>query len=195
MNQQTLIAVVSIVLAVVVFAAIVVALVRKLRSRHLKEHFGAEYDRTVMQRGDPAKAELELIKREKRVHSFAIRTLTPAGRDRFREEWTLIQSRFVDDPAIAVNEADSLVNRLMTAKGYPMAEFEQRAADISVSYPTVVENYRSRSRSSYCAISLAKPEPKIYARPWCTTTHCSTSCWACPALSPLREMVHTGGLL
>jgi len=35
-----------------------------------------------------------------------------------------------------------LVNQLMETRGYPMADFDQRAADISVDHPVVVENYR-----------------------------------------------------
>jgi hypothetical protein len=142
MDQRTLVAI-AVVVALIVIAAIVVTLFRKRRSQHLKEQFGPEYDRAVMQRGDRTKAELELLNREKRVHSFTIKPLLPAARERFAEEWSAVQRRFVDDPAIAVNDADSLVNRVMAARGYPMADFEQRAADVSVSYPSVVENYRA----------------------------------------------------
>jgi FtsZ-interacting cell division protein ZipA len=142
MDQRTLIAVVIIV-AVVVIAAIVLVVSRKRRSEHLKQHFGTEYDRAVLERGDSTKAEVELINREKRVHSFSIKELTPTTRDRFRAEWTHVQNHFVDDPAIAVGEADSLVNRVMAERGYPMTDFEQRAADVSVSYPSVVQNYRA----------------------------------------------------
>jgi hypothetical protein len=142
MDQRTLVAI-AVVVALIMIAAIVMILTRKRRSQHLKEHFGPEYDRAVMQRGDRTKAELELLNREKRVHSFSIKPLLPAARERFAEEWSAVQRRFVDDPAIAVNDADSLVSRVMAARGYPMADFEQRAADVSVSYPTVVENYRA----------------------------------------------------
>lgn len=141
MDQTNLIALV-IVIAVVALIVALLTVYRRRRSRHLKQHFGLEYDRAVLERGDPAKAERELIKREKRVDSFAVKTLSPAARDRFLKDWVLIQSRFVDDPAIAVNEADLLVNRVMGERGYPMADFEQRAADVSVTYPAVVENYR-----------------------------------------------------
>jgi len=142
MDHSTLIAVV-IVVAVIAVAAIIFAVSRKRRSETLKQHFGPEYERAVLERGDTAKAEKELINREKRVQSFTIKPLTPTARERFREEWTQIQSRFVDDPAVAVSQADSLVNRVMVARGYPMADFEQRAADVSVSYPAVVQNYRA----------------------------------------------------
>lgn len=142
MDRNTLIAIV-ILAAVIVVAAIVIALYRRHRSQRLKEHFGLEYDRAVLQRGSQPKAELELLKREKRVHHFAIKGLAPATRDRYIEEWAAVQRRFVDDPALAVTEADALVNRVMNARGYPMAEFEQRAADVSVTYPEVVQNYRA----------------------------------------------------
>lgn len=141
MDQKTLIIIV-VLIAVVAIAAIIVFL-RNRRSHRLKEHFGSEYDRAVLQRGNPAKAEAELINREKRVHAFPIKPLAPATRDRFAADWAAVQRRFVDDPALAVTEADTLVNHVMAARGYPMADFEQRAADVSVTYPAVVQNYRS----------------------------------------------------
>ena len=142
MDQRTLIAIL-IVVAVVAIAATIFVVYRKRRSQQLRQHFGPEYDRAVLERGTPAKAEMELINREKRVHSFSIKALAPATRDRFAEEWAAIQRRFVDDPAGAVSDADSLVNRVMAERGYPMADFEQRAADVSVTYPAVVQNYRA----------------------------------------------------
>jgi hypothetical protein len=141
-DQRTSI-IIMVVAAVIVLAAIVVTLIRRRRSLYLKEHFGPEYDRALRQRGDRTKAELELINREKRVHAFTIKPLLPAARERYLGEWHTVQARFVDDPVVAVNSADSLVNRVMTEQGYPMADFEQRAADISVTHPIVVQNYRS----------------------------------------------------
>jgi hypothetical protein len=142
MDQNTLLAIV-IVVAVLVLAAIFIVVYRKRRSQHLKQHFGTEYDRAVLERGDPAKAEVELINREKRVQSFSIKELNPTMRDQFRQDWVQVQNHFVDDPAIAVSEADTLVNRVMATRGYPMSDFEQRAADISVTYPAIVQNYRA----------------------------------------------------
>lgn len=142
LDQRTITAI-AIVVVLIIIAIIAVTLLRRRRSRHLKEQFGPEYDRAVMQRGNRSKAELELLNREKRVNSFTIKPLIPSARDRFAEEWSSIQSRFVDDPPVAVRDADSLVNRVMTERGYPMADFEQRAADVSVTYPTVVQNYRA----------------------------------------------------
>jgi hypothetical protein len=142
MDQRALVVFVILV-AVIVLAGAVWILSRRRRSRRLKEHFGPEYDRAVEQRGDRTKAEVELVNREKRVHTLTIQPLLPAARDRFLEEWSAVQRRFVDDPAIAVNDADSLVNRVMVARGYPMGDFEQRAADVSVTHPVVVQSYRA----------------------------------------------------
>lgn len=142
MDQRIVIAIVVVVVLIAI-AAIVVVFSRKRRSLQLREHFGPEYDRTLRMRGDAAKAEAELLNREKRVQSFAFLALSPAARTRYLEEWSNIQRRFVDDPAVAVTEADSLVNRVMTDRGYPAADFEQRAADVSVNYPAVVQNYRA----------------------------------------------------
>jgi FtsZ-interacting cell division protein ZipA len=142
MDHTTLIAVV-IVVAVIAIAAIIFVVSRKRRSEALRQQFGTEYDRAVLLRGDATKAEKELIDRQKRVNSFTIKPLNPTTRDRFRDEWTQIQNLFVDDPATAVSQADALVNRVMAARGYPMTDFEQRAADVSVSYPAVVQNYRA----------------------------------------------------
>ncbi len=116
---------------------------RKRRSEKLRQKFGPEYDRVVLQQGDAHKAEAMLAEREKRVSKFSIRHLTMADRERYVNEWAAVQRRFVDDPAMAVMEADSLVTALMAARGYPMTDFEQRAADISVNYPRVVQNYRA----------------------------------------------------
>ncbi len=141
MDNRILIPVVIIVVALIVIAAIMI--VRARRSKHLKQQFGPEYDRTLSMQGDSRQAEAILIEREKRVEKFTLRPLTPVDRQRFAAEWTAIQNRFVDDPSMAVTEADKLVTTVMAARGYPMADFEQRAADISVNYPTVVQNYRS----------------------------------------------------
>ena len=142
MDQNNVVLVVALVV-VIGLAVLLVALYRKRRSSQLKEHFGTEYDRTVKERGDPAKAEAELINRERRVRGFSIKKLSPETRNYYSQEWAAVQRRFVDDPVMAVSQADALVNRLMVDRGYPMADFEQRAADISVSYPGVVDNYRA----------------------------------------------------
>lgn len=141
MDTKTLIPVVIVILAIAVIAIILID--RRRRSARLKEHFGPEYDRAVQQHGNPRLAEAELAERENRVHKLSIHPLSSADRESYAQEWSAVQRRFVDDPAIAVTEADRLVNRVMASRGYPMGDFEQRAADVSVSYPEVVQNYRA----------------------------------------------------
>ncbi len=138
-------------LAVVVIAVIVIIAVlaglRKRRRRAntvgLRQRFGPEYERAVQQHGSERKAELKLTDREQRVEKLNIRHLDPTERERFSGQWSTVQSRFIDYPKGAVTEADELVCSLMKARGYPVTDFDQRAADISVAHPRVVENYRS----------------------------------------------------
>jgi hypothetical protein len=127
--------------ALIVIAAILIA--RERTSKHLKQQFGPEYDRAVEQQGNARHAEVILIEREKRVEKFSLRPLTPWDRQRYAEDWAAVQRRFVDDPSNAVNQADTLVNTVLAARGYPVGEAEQQAADISVNYPSLVQNYRS----------------------------------------------------
>ena len=141
MDPETLIPVIIVVAALIVIAAVLIT--RQRKSKHLKEQFGPEYDRAVDQHGNARNAEVILLEREKRVEKFSLRPLTPSDRERYAEEWAAIQRRFVDDPASAVNQADTLVNTVLAARGYPIGEAEQRAADISVNYPSLVQNYRS----------------------------------------------------
>lgn len=114
---------------------------RRRRTR-LREGFGPEYDRTVEETGSRREAESELEERQKRREQLDIRLLSPAARDRYMDQWRDTQVRFVDDPGAAVGEADRLVQEVMRERGYPTDDFEQRAADISVDHPGLVENYR-----------------------------------------------------
>ena len=133
----------GVIVVVAVAAAIAIFLYfRKRYTERLRKHFGAEYDRTVEAKGNQREAEKELIAREKRVESFQIRSLLPEDRNRYAEAWKVTQKRFVDQPSAAVREADELVQQVMHARGYPVADFEQRVADISVHHPRVVHNYR-----------------------------------------------------
>jgi hypothetical protein len=141
MDTRTQILVIAVAVALVIVAAVLIT--RERNRRLLKEKFGPEYDRAVLQHGDARRAEAVLIDREKRVRKFSLQPLPPAARERYAEEWVLIQRRFVDDPAGAVTQADALVNTVLAARGYPVGNFEQRAADISVNYPGLVQNYRS----------------------------------------------------
>jgi hypothetical protein len=136
------------VILVIVLIAVVVAallLMRQRRSQQLQEGFGPEYDRTVEERGgDQRAAEAELRERRQRREEFEVRDLDPDARDRYVERWRGAQRRFVDEPGPAVGEADALVIEVMRDRGYPVAdEFEQRAADVSVDHPKVVEHYRA----------------------------------------------------
>jgi FtsZ-interacting cell division protein ZipA len=138
---------VFVILAIVLIAVIVAALLysRQRRSQQLQEGFGPEYERTVEERGgDRREAEAELRERRDRRDQFEIRELEPAARDRYADRWRDAQRRFVDEPAPAVGEADALVMEVMRDRGYPVAdEFDQRAADVSVDHPEVVEHYRA----------------------------------------------------
>jgi hypothetical protein len=113
------------------------------RSEQLRERFGPEYERTVHDVGDVRKAEASLAARAKRVEAFHIRALSPDEADRYSAAWQRVQSQFVDDPGRAITDADRLVGEVMTARGYPVGEFDQRVEDISVDHPDVVMNYRA----------------------------------------------------
>jgi hypothetical protein len=121
---------------------VAVALTRR-RTTKLKQRFGPEYDRTVQERGGRREAEAELGSRVERRERLEIRPLSSGAHERYLESWTQVQKAFVDDPAGAVTSADQLVGSVMRDRGYPMDEFERRAADISVDHPQVVERYRS----------------------------------------------------
>ena len=137
-----------IVLAVAVVLIIAVSAWLYLRKRRsttagLRQRFGPEYERAVREHGSERKAEAKLTDREKRIEKLNIRELNPMERERFSEQWKSVQSHFVDSPKGAVTEGDDLVSSLMKTRGYPISDFDQRADDISVNHPQVVENYRS----------------------------------------------------
>ena len=136
-------AVVAIVVVVIAAAIVIALVVKNQRSRRLKERFGPEYGRAVEEMGSATRAEAKLERLEKRVHGFRIRPLSPEARVDYLQAWHRIQARFVDDPRSALTDADKLIQKLMSDRGYPVAEFEQRAADISVDHPLVVEHYRA----------------------------------------------------
>jgi hypothetical protein len=116
---------------------------RKSKTANLRKKFGPEYDREVLIHGAGRKAEVKLEEREKRVEKFNIRELGPIERGRFLKQWESVQAHFVDSPKGAVTDADDLVSALMKTRGYPVSDFDQRAADISVDHPRVMENYRA----------------------------------------------------
>jgi len=129
--------------AVVVVVIIAAALLSQRRKAALRQRFGPEYDRTVRERGSERAAQTLLAEREKRVQKFNIRELTADERAHFDDRWRRVQSQFVDDPKAAVIDADETVISLMGTRGYPMADFDQRAADLSVDHPQLVDNYRA----------------------------------------------------
>jgi hypothetical protein len=140
----------GLIIAIVVIAALVVLAIagwsymqRNKRSEQLRERFGPEYDRTVSSAGKRGEAERELQERQQRVERLRIKELTPEERERYSDAWHRTQAHFVDDPSAAIGEADELVQKVMDARGYPISNFEQQAADISVDHPEVVRNYRA----------------------------------------------------
>ena len=134
-----------IIIAVVVVAVLAAAYVvmQSRRSKTLKSRFGTEYERVVAETGAKSKAEAELAERAKRVKKLEIRPLPPGQAESFSRSWTAAQSAFVDDPRRAIAEADQLIGELMAARGYPVSDFEQRAADLSVDHGDLVTNYRA----------------------------------------------------
>jgi len=134
-----------VVLLVIVALAVVAFLfyMQKERSRKLRSKYGPEYDKLANEFGSTRRAEADLERREKRIHKIDIRPLQNDGRARFSEAWREVQASFVDDPGNAVGRADILVEDLMKARGYPVGDFEQRAEDVSVDHPRVVQNYRA----------------------------------------------------
>ena len=142
MDPRLIAGVVVIVLIIVVSVALYVQKQRRATAG-LRKRFGSEYDRAVIEHGSEHKAEAKLADRETRVENLKIRDLGVTERERFLAEWRGVQSRFVDHPKTAVTEADELVSSLMLARGYPVADFDQRAADISVNHPHLVDYYRS----------------------------------------------------
>ncbi|MDX2151822.1 MAG: hypothetical protein SFV54_13870 [Bryobacteraceae bacterium] len=137
----------TIVLLVILLVAAVGAglwyFTRQRKSQELQGRFGPEYEEAVRRHGDRTRAESELAGRMKRRERFDIHPLSEADRDHFASLWRHNQAHFVDDPSMAITEADHLVMELMRARGYPMSDFDRRADDLSVDYPHVVRNYRA----------------------------------------------------
>jgi len=142
MNTTYIILIVVLVLVVGVVLALVYSS-RNRRSSRLQDKFGSEYDHTVQAMGGKKKAQKELEERQKHVNTLEIHPLSPSERAHYLTDWAVVQSKFVDQPGEAIGNADRLINEVMQSRGYPVADFEQRAADISVNYPTLVSNYRA----------------------------------------------------
>lgn len=145
MDIQTLMIVgITVAICALMGTAIWIA-VDRARSRRLKEHFGPEYDRLVQRTHKRELAEAELEKRERRVKEYRIVPLSAQDRASFAEAWATVQNQFVDNPQEAVREGHGLIIDVMEKRGYPVTDFQQAAADLSVEYPTLVSNYRAAS--------------------------------------------------
>ena len=134
------------IVVVAVLALVVWQALARRRTGKLQQQFGPEYDRTLDKSDSKRDAEAELQTREERRQQLEIRPLPRATRDRYLQSWQAVQAQFVDDPRRAVASADSLIQSVMVERGYPVEDFDQRAADISVDHPQVVENYRHGHR-------------------------------------------------
>ncbi|HEY3666939.1 MAG TPA: hypothetical protein VGL19_13090 [Polyangiaceae bacterium] len=145
MDNESVMWIVVAAAAILIMAAAVIGSRRRARRRsgELQRQFGPEYDRAVEEQGSTARAERELAKRARRVEHFQFRELSATDRERFAASWARIQAQFVDDPAVAVASASELIKEVMRARGYPTDNFEQRAADLSVEHPAVVQHYRA----------------------------------------------------
>ena len=140
--DNTLLIVVA-VLVIVAIVAIVFWATQRRQSDALRRRFGPEYERAVGSAPNKRAAEADLRARQERVDALDIRPLDRARRDGYVERWREVQAMFVDDPGNAVDQADKLIGEVMRARGYPVGDFEQRAADISVNHPQVVDHYRT----------------------------------------------------
>ena len=138
-GQEVTIAIIVIVL--LVGALLAWLFIQRNRTRDLKNKYGDEYDRTLEAKGKRSDAEADLIEREERVKAFDIRPLTVQERDRFTHEWKDTKALFVDSPVEAVSRADRLLTEVMDTRGYPMADFEKRHADLTVDHGDVAKHY------------------------------------------------------
>jgi hypothetical protein len=143
MNTTTiLLIVIPVVIALVIGGLLGVVIGRRQRTKKLQEKFGPEYDHIINERGDQRQAEHELVARLDHVKALDIRPLSVEEVDRFTSLWRATQAEFVDEPLTAMQKADQLIRKVMEAKGYPVEDFEQQVADISVDYPELVMDYR-----------------------------------------------------
>ncbi|MGA3033718.1 MAG: hypothetical protein ABSD70_10570 [Terracidiphilus sp.] len=140
-NTELIVAAIALVVIVVIAVGMYLQH-RKAKTATLRNRFGSEYDRAIQEHGSSQKAEAKLADRETRIDTLKIRELGATERERFVADWQGVQSRFVDHPKTAVTEADELISALLEARGYPKDTFEQRAADVSVTHPRVMKDFR-----------------------------------------------------
>jgi hypothetical protein len=142
MNTETLVLLIAVIILVLAAGIGAWFFYRKKSSEKLRRRFGREYDRTVNEYGEQSEAEAELKAREKRVEKLRLVPLPPQEAAQFTDAWRSVQALFVDSPKDAVKRADILLREVMLKRGYPMTDFERRAADLSVHYPHLIDNYR-----------------------------------------------------
>jgi hypothetical protein len=142
-DSTTLITVIATALALLALIPLAVRILRNRRSAALRAHFGPEYERALSQHGSRARAEKELMARRKRLHKLEIHPLSAEQCERFDGAWSEVQQRFVDDPAGAVLDADTLIKQVLQARGYPVDDFERCAAAMSVAHAGSVHHYRA----------------------------------------------------
>ncbi|GAA1991240.1 hypothetical protein [Amycolatopsis minnesotensis] len=141
--MPTWLVIVIVVIAIVVVGAVAWLVRQEAQRKRLREKFGPEYERTVETHENPRAAERELAAREKRHAELDIRPLSPSARERYTQQWALIQEQFVDRPSGAVDEADRVLVALMAERGYPTEDFDQQVADLSVKHSRTLEHYRT----------------------------------------------------
>ncbi|MEI7844388.1 MAG: hypothetical protein WCK35_01160 [Chloroflexota bacterium] len=142
MDTTTMITIVILVL-VIVGTIVGLTFTNRKKTENLQTKFGPEYEHTVQAFGNEKKAQVELNERQKHVDSLEIHPLTNIEHERYLADWIAVQSKFVDQPGQAIVDADHLIMEVMQLRNYPISDFEQRAADVSVSYPSLVGNYRA----------------------------------------------------
>ncbi|HZZ47950.1 MAG TPA: hypothetical protein VFE65_13810 [Pseudonocardia sp.] len=142
MDTSLIVGIIVAVIVVAVIAAVAYKALAKRRSDQLRDQFGPEYHRTVEKADDPKQAEAELQERQKRHKKFELRVLKPEQRRDYEQRWSEVKGEFVDDPSRAIRDSDALVVDIMSARGYPVEEFDQRTADLSVDYPETTQHYR-----------------------------------------------------
>lgn len=159
--------IVIVVIVVVVVVALVAAglLVARRRSSkaqltkdELRKRFGPEYERAVQRRGGERAAEAHLNEVAQQRERLDIRPLDPAARDGYARRWEIVQADFVDRPGAAVEEADRLILEVMSTRGYPVEDFEQRAELVAADHPQVVEHYRAAHVSRRLQNGAAAPD-------------------------------------
>src|SRR5215211_1464544 len=141
-TTNTITIIIAVIVLLILGGLLGVVFTRRQRTKRLQERFGPEYDRTVREIGDQRRAEEELEARLEHVKALEIRPLSAEETERFTREWQFAQAEFVDEPLASLQKANQLIKEVMSIKGYPVDDFEQRAADISVDYPTLVIDYR-----------------------------------------------------